>query len=121
MFRVFLQVLERCFNPYTRKHVCLRFWSILWFFQFLGQFVLFLASQWTSLLLSSKQIQQNYNDFFNYFQPRSALYGLMRLRLLVKMHFMDIILALKVTMNIVRTLIPCFGSFRRFVTRALTI
>ena len=43
-------------------------------------------------MLRSKPVQQNYLHFFKDFKQKSALYRLIRLRLLVKMFLMDIIL-----------------------------
>ena len=76
------------------KYVYLHFLSIIWFLQFLSQFlfflkptkkftgfytkfwvepVKFLVSRCTSLLLHSKPVQQNYLDFFKDFKPKGVL------------------------------------------------
>ena len=52
----------------------------------------FLASQCTTLLLSSKEVQINYKHFFNVFKPKSALHVLMKLRLPTEMLLMETIL-----------------------------
>ena len=72
-----------------------------------------MACQCTSLLLQSKAVPQNYKKFLKDFQRESARYMLIRLRLLVKVLFMDIILNVKVTVNIATTKNPCFGYFCR--------
>ena len=59
-----------------------------------------MACQCTSLLLQSKTVPQNYKNLLKDFQRESARYLLIRFRLLVKVLFMDIILNVKVTVNI---------------------
>ena len=80
-----------------------------------------MASQCTSFLLHSKPIQQNYKHSSKHFKPKSVLYRLMRLRLLVKMLLMETILGVKVIMNIVKMKKPFWGYFCRLVSRALTL
>ena len=72
-----------------------------------------MAFQCTSLLLQNKSVPQNYKNFLKDFQRESARYMLIRLRLLVKVVFMDIILNVKVTVNIATTKNLCFGYFCR--------
>ena len=78
-------------------YICIHFFSIVWFLQFLSYFLFllegsskfipfypkfgvkrarFLASKCTSLLLCSKPVQWNYQHFFKDFKPKSMLYRL---------------------------------------------
>ena len=38
LFLVFFKICDLCFNSLTSKYVCLRFWNIVWVFQFLSLF-----------------------------------------------------------------------------------
>lgn len=59
--------------------------------------------------------------FFKDFKPKSTLYRLIRQRFLVKMFLMEIILEVKITMNIATTKKLCFGYLCRSLTCALTL
>ena len=84
LFQVSLQNLDFYFNPYLKDKMNISFSAPVYFFQILGNFVLhseavfktiwrwinfwvkscvFLASEWTSLLLCSKPVLQNYRYF----------------------------------------------------------
>ena len=58
---------------------------------------------------------------FKDFKPKTALYRLISQRFFVKMFLMEIILEVKITMNIATTKKLCFGYLCRILTRALTL
>ena len=70
-----------------------------------------LASTCSSLLLPRKRVQQNYRHFFKDCKPKSAFWGLKKLRALVKTLLMEIILELKISINLVKTKKACLCTF----------
>ena len=124
------------------KYVYMRFSSIVWFLQFLSNFLwvlqarrklilsytkywvyraTFLASTCSSLVLRSKRVHWNYRHFFRDFKPKSAFSGLIKVRLLVKTLLMEIILTWKGSTNQIKTKKLCFGYFWWFLTSAWTL
>ena len=88
-FRVFLQIRDPCFNPYTAKGIYLLFLSFIWFLQFQSHFLLLLEAKnklilfctkfWVKeqifwrLNVRSKPVQRNCRHFFKDFKPNYAL------------------------------------------------